>query len=92
MDFMECILIHLYNFAIRRIRTHLRVIIIRRAHSQVYYRVNMSDQIDHTVDVPFDEGNKRLDQVAAKLFPDYSRSVSALQLAFLLAVGAGAYA
>ena len=34
----------------------------------------MSDQIDHTVEVPFDEGNKRLDQVAAKLFPDYSRS------------------
>ena len=34
----------------------------------------MSDQIDHTIEVPYQEGNKRLDQVAAKLFPDYSRS------------------
>lgn len=34
----------------------------------------MSSQISHTVEVPYEEGNKRLDQVAARLFPDFSRS------------------
>ena len=34
----------------------------------------MTNQIDLTVEVPFEQGNKRLDQVAAVLFPDYSRS------------------
>lgn len=34
----------------------------------------MSDQINQTVEVPHEMGNKRLDQVAAQLFPDFSRS------------------
>ena len=34
----------------------------------------MSTQISHSAEVPYEEGNKRLDQVAARLFPDYSRS------------------
>lgn len=34
----------------------------------------MSDPISHSVEVPFELGNKRLDQVAAQLFGDYSRS------------------
>lgn len=34
----------------------------------------MTNQISHTAEVPFELGNKRLDQVAAQLFPDYSRS------------------
>ena len=34
----------------------------------------MSNQISNRVEVPFTMGNKRLDQVAAQLFPDYSRS------------------
>ncbi|MDF1763025.1 MAG: 23S rRNA pseudouridine(1911/1915/1917) synthase RluD [Oleibacter sp.] len=34
----------------------------------------MSNHISKTVEVPFDEGNKRLDQVAARLFPEFSRS------------------
>ncbi|WP_221800182.1 23S rRNA pseudouridine(1911/1915/1917) synthase RluD [Oceanobacter mangrovi] len=34
----------------------------------------MTNQISQRVDVPFELGNKRLDQVAAELFPDYSRS------------------
>lgn len=34
----------------------------------------MSTRISQSVQVPFDLGNKRLDQVAATLFPDYSRS------------------
>lgn len=34
----------------------------------------MSDQINQTVEVPRELGNKRLDQVAAQLFPDFSRS------------------
>lgn len=34
----------------------------------------MSTRISESVQVPFDMGNKRLDQVAAILFPDYSRS------------------
>lgn len=38
------------------------------------FRVTMSNQITERVDVPFDAGNKRLDQVAAQLFPTYSRS------------------
>ena len=35
---------------------------------------HMSDQINQTVEVPHELGNKRLDQVAAQLFPDFSRS------------------
>ncbi|MAR00310.1 MAG: 23S rRNA pseudouridine(1911/1915/1917) synthase RluD [Oceanospirillaceae bacterium] len=34
----------------------------------------MSVQIVMSVEVPYDEGNKRFDQVAARLFPDFSRS------------------
>ena len=34
----------------------------------------MSDQINQVVEVPHELGNKRLDQVAAQLFPDFSRS------------------
>ena len=34
----------------------------------------MTSQIVQTAEVPFTMGNKRLDQVAAQLFPDYSRS------------------
>ena len=34
----------------------------------------MSSRITESIQVPFDMGNKRLDQVAAQLFPDYSRS------------------
>jgi len=34
----------------------------------------MSNQISQTAEVPYEMGNKRLDQVAAQLFPDYSRS------------------
>jgi 23S rRNA pseudouridine1911/1915/1917 synthase len=34
----------------------------------------MSNKISETVEVPYEEGNRRFDQVAAKLFPDYSRS------------------
>ena len=34
----------------------------------------MSSRITESIQVPFDMGNKRLDQVAATLFPDYSRS------------------
>lgn len=34
----------------------------------------MSNHIHQQVEVPFDLGNKRFDQVAAQLFPDYSRS------------------
>ncbi|MDO6681266.1 MULTISPECIES: 23S rRNA pseudouridine(1911/1915/1917) synthase RluD [unclassified Oceanobacter] len=34
----------------------------------------MTNQISISTQVPFDQGNKRLDQVAAQLFPDYSRS------------------
>ncbi|MBM96889.1 MAG: 23S rRNA pseudouridine(1911/1915/1917) synthase RluD [Oceanospirillaceae bacterium] len=34
----------------------------------------MSSRIIESIQVPFDMGNKRLDQVAAQLFPDYSRS------------------
>ncbi|MFK4751380.1 MULTISPECIES: 23S rRNA pseudouridine(1911/1915/1917) synthase RluD [Oceanospirillaceae] len=34
----------------------------------------MTNQISSSIQVPFDQGNKRLDQVAAQLFPDYSRS------------------
>ena len=34
----------------------------------------MSNNIHQQVEVPFDLGNKRFDQVAAQLFPDYSRS------------------
>ena len=34
----------------------------------------MTSQISQTAEVPYEEGNKRLDQVAARLFPDYSRS------------------
>ena len=34
----------------------------------------MSEQINQTVEVPHELGNKRLDQVAAQLFPDFSRS------------------
>lgn len=34
----------------------------------------MSQEISQQVQVPLDLGNKRLDQVAATLFPDYSRS------------------
>lgn len=34
----------------------------------------MSNQIHQSVEVPHDLGNKRLDQVAAQLFPDFSRS------------------
>jgi len=34
----------------------------------------MSTRISESVQVPFDLGNKRLDQVAATLLPDYSRS------------------
>jgi 23S rRNA pseudouridine1911/1915/1917 synthase len=34
----------------------------------------MSNQISQSAEVPYEDGNKRLDQVAAKLFPDYSRS------------------
>ena len=34
----------------------------------------MSSSITQTAEVPYEEGNKRFDQVAAKLFPDFSRS------------------
>mgnify|MGYP001289957347 CR=1 FL=1 len=34
----------------------------------------MSNQISQTAEVPYEMGNKRLDQVAAQLFPEYSRS------------------
>jgi len=34
----------------------------------------MSNSIQATVTVPYDLGNKRFDQIAAQLFPDYSRS------------------
>jgi 23S rRNA pseudouridine1911/1915/1917 synthase len=34
----------------------------------------MSNSIQASVSVPFSLGNKRLDQIAAELFPDYSRS------------------
>ncbi|WP_430461680.1 23S rRNA pseudouridine(1911/1915/1917) synthase RluD [Thalassolituus sp. LLYu03] len=34
----------------------------------------MNTQISQTAEVPFELGNKRLDQVAAQLFPDFSRS------------------
>lgn len=34
----------------------------------------MSSKVSESIQVPFSEGNKRLDQVAAKLFPDFSRS------------------
>lgn len=34
----------------------------------------MSEQIQMSIDVPPELGNKRLDQVAAELFPDYSRA------------------
>ncbi|WP_419813012.1 23S rRNA pseudouridine(1911/1915/1917) synthase RluD [Bacterioplanoides sp.] len=34
----------------------------------------MSNQINQTAEVPHELGNKRLDQVAAQLFPDFSRS------------------
>ena len=34
----------------------------------------MSHQISQHAEVPYELGNKRLDQVAAQLFPDYSRS------------------
>lgn len=34
----------------------------------------MSNQISQTVEVPLELGNKRLDQVASQLFPDFSRS------------------
>ncbi len=34
----------------------------------------MTSQISQRAEVPFAMGNKRLDQVAAQLFPDYSRS------------------
>ena len=34
----------------------------------------MSEQISLQAEVPIDLGGKRLDQVLAQLFPDYSRS------------------
>jgi len=34
----------------------------------------MSNEISQRIEVPFELGNKRLDQVAAQLFPEYSRS------------------
>jgi 23S rRNA pseudouridine1911/1915/1917 synthase len=34
----------------------------------------MSDQIQHSIQVPNELGNKRFDQIAAQLFPDYSRA------------------
>lgn len=34
----------------------------------------MSNEISQQIEVPFELGNKRLDQVAAQLFPDFSRS------------------
>jgi 23S rRNA pseudouridine1911/1915/1917 synthase len=34
----------------------------------------MSEQIQHSIKVPNELGNKRFDQIAAQLFPDYSRA------------------
>ncbi len=34
----------------------------------------MTTRISQSIDVPYEQGNKRLDQVAALLFPDFSRS------------------
>ena len=34
----------------------------------------MSERIQQRAQVPLEMDNERLDQVAAKLFPDYSRS------------------
>ncbi len=34
----------------------------------------MNTQITHRAEVPFEMGNRRFDQIAAELFPDYSRS------------------
>jgi 23S rRNA pseudouridine1911/1915/1917 synthase len=34
----------------------------------------MTNQIQQVLQVPYEQGNKRLDQVAAQLFPDFSRS------------------
>src|SRR5690554_7045434 len=34
----------------------------------------MNTQIAHRAEVPYDMGNRRFDQIAAELFPDYSRS------------------
>lgn len=71
---MECMSVLLYNVQIAVLEHTCAASSSTEGGVSLTSESFMSSQISHSVEVPFEEGNKRLDQVAAKLFPDFSRS------------------